>query len=131
MQILESYPPVRGLVYGSTAGGGSRDVGTLISQSASSAAQRHWRTLGSRSVTDARAWMVSLMRQQVGFAAAIAHARLRLSRLELIGHTGRVAGRSSTAPTAFLSQTMWERHSGGALGRGGGRAGGMGPGIAG
>ena len=85
--------------------------------------------LGSRTMTDARAWMISMMRQQVGFAAAIAHARLRLSRLEPIGHAGRVAGRSGAATVPFLSQTMWERHGRGPLGGGGGRAGAMGPGL--
>jgi hypothetical protein len=34
---------------------------------------------------DARSFMISTLRSQVGFAAAVAHARLRLSRLELIG----------------------------------------------
>ena len=110
VQILASFPPVSGLVFGSTAGGGSHEVGTLIGQSASSAAQRHWRMLGTRSMSEARAWMLSVMRQQVGFAAAIAHARLRLSRLERIGHSGRIAGRSGAVTAPFLSQTMWERH---------------------
>ena len=110
------------------AGGGSREVGTLIGQSASSAAQRHWRMLGTRSMSEARAWMLSVMRQQVGFAAAIAHARLRLSRLERIGHSGRIAGRSGAVTAPFLSQTMWERHGRSPLGGGGGRAGAMGPG---
>ena len=32
--------------------------------------------------------MISTLRSQVGFAAAVAHARLRLSRLELIGGSG-------------------------------------------
>ena len=73
--------------------------------------------------------MISIMRQQVGFAAAIAHARLRLSRIELLGHAGRVAGRSAAVTALFLSQTIWERHSRGALGGGGGRAGAMGAGL--
>ena len=38
-------------------------------------------------------FMSSTLRSQVGFAAAVAHARLRLSRLELIGGSGRTAGR--------------------------------------
>ena len=41
---------------------------------------------------DARCFMISTLRSQVGFAAAVAHARLRLSRLELIGGSGRTAG---------------------------------------
>ena len=89
----------------------------------------YWRMLGTRSMSEARAWMLSVMRQQVGFAAAIAHARLRLSRLERIGHSGRTAGRSGAVTAPFLSQTMWERHGRGPLGGGGGRAGAMGPGL--
>jgi hypothetical protein len=40
---------------------------------------------------DARCFMISTLRSQVGFAAAVAPARLRLSRLELIGGSGRTA----------------------------------------
>ena len=123
------FPPVRGLVFGSTAAGASREVGVLIEQAASSAAQRHWRTLGTRSVNEARAFMVSVMRRRVSFAAAMAHARLRLSRLERVGHAGRIAGRGSGVVAPFLSQTVWEQHARGPLGGGGGRAGFMGPGV--
>ena len=66
----------------------------LLETSASSAAQRQRRMLGARSQTDACAWMLALTRQQVGFAAAITHARLRLARIERIGHMGHIAGRS-------------------------------------
>jgi hypothetical protein len=52
---------------------------------------------------DARAFMVATMRHQVGFAAAVAHARLRLSRLEIVGHSGRTAGRYASAAAAFIS----------------------------
>ena len=128
-QILESFPPVCGLVFGSTAAGGSSEVGTLIGQAASSAAQRQWRTLGTRSLEDARAWMIGVMRRQVSFAAAFAHARMRLARLERVGHAGRIAGRVGAVPAPFVSPTMWERHGRGALGGGGGRAGAMGPGL--
>ena len=129
VEILESFPPVRGLVFGSTAAGASREVGVLIEQAASSAAQRHWRSLGTRSVNEARAFMVSVMRRRVSFAAAMAHARLRLSRLERIGHAGRIAGRGSGVVAPFLSQTVWEQHARGPLGGGSGRAGFMGPGA--
>jgi hypothetical protein len=37
---------------------------------------------------DARCFMISTLRSQVGFAAAVVHARLRLPRLELIGGSG-------------------------------------------
>ena len=72
---------------------GGRRLGVLLAQAASSSAQRQWRSLGARSMLDARSFMISTLRSQVGFAAAVAHARLRLSRLELIGGSGRTAGR--------------------------------------
>jgi hypothetical protein len=54
---------------------------------------------------DARSFMISsTLRSQVGFATAVAHARLRLSRLELIGGSGRgTAGRYASAARAFIS----------------------------
>ena len=77
------------------------EVGILLAQAASSSAQRQWRSLevpllnevyfslGARSMLDARSFMISsTLRSQVGFATAVAHARLRLSRLELIGGSG-------------------------------------------
>ena len=73
--------------------------------------------------------MVSVMRRQVSFTAAFAHARMRLARLERVGHAGRIAGRVGAVPAPFVSPTMWERHARGALGGGGGRAGAMGPGF--
>ena len=53
--------------------------------------------------------MISTLRSQVGFAAAVAHARLRLSRLELIGGSGRAAGRYASAARAFISPTAFEQ----------------------
>ena len=64
-----------------------------------------------------------------GTAAAVAHARLRLSRLELIGGSGRTAGRYASAARAFISPTAFEQARGGALGAGGGRVGFAGGGL--
>jgi len=58
-----------------------------------------------------------------------AHARLRLSRLELIGGSGRTAGRYASAARAFISPTAFEQARGGALGAGGGRVGFAGGGL--
>ena len=62
---------------------------------------------------DARSFMISTLRSQVGFAAAVAHAHLRLSRLELIGGSGRTAGRYASAARAFISPTAFEQARGG------------------
>ena len=79
---------------------------------------------------DARSFMISTLRSQVGFAAAVAHARFRLSRLELIGGSGRTAGRYASAARAFISPTAFEHPArGGALGAGGGRVGFAGGGL--
>ena len=79
---------------------------------------------------DARSFMISTLRSQVGFAAAVAHARLRLSRLELIGGSDRTgAGRYASAARAFISPTAFEQARGGALGAGGGRVGFAGGGL--
>ena len=130
VDILASFPPARGLVFGSTACGGySREVGVLLAQAASSSAQRQWRSLGARSMLDARSFMISTLRSQVGFAAAVAHARIRVSRLELIGGSGRTAGRYASAARAFISPTAFEQARGGALGAGGGRVGFAGGGL--
>ena len=45
----------------------------------------------------------------------VAHARLRLSRLELIGGSGRTAGRYASAARAFISPTAFEQVRGEAL----------------
>ncbi len=68
----------------------------------SPASLHQWHSLGARSMLDARSFMISTLRSQVGFATAVAHARLRLSRLELIGGSGRTAGRYASAARAFI-----------------------------
>ena len=85
-----------------------------------------------RSLPVQYSFMISTLRSQVGFAAAVAHARLRLSRLELvIGGSGRTsAGRYASAARAFISRpTAFEQARGGALGAGGGRVGFAGGGL--
>ena len=55
--------------------------------------------------------------------------RTCLSRLELIGGSGRTAGRYASAARAFISPTAFEQARGGALGEGGGRVGFAGGGL--
>jgi hypothetical protein len=127
VEILAALPPVKALVFGSTACGGSKEVGTLLGQLATSAANRQWRSMGTRNVTEARAFILSIARRRMSFAAAVAKARLRLSRLEMIGQAGRVAGRhASSLVPSIVSPTIFMQESRGALGGGGGRAGFMG-----
>lgn len=129
VSILAQFPPVRGLVFGSTACGGSREVGELIQQCAGSAAAREWRSIGARTQQEYYAFAVATMRRRVGFAAAVAHARLRLSRLQLMGHEGRTAARAVRPADAHTSPTVFEQARGAPLGAGGGRAGFAGGGM--
>ena len=48
-----------------SACGGSREVGVILTQAASSSAQRQWRSLGARSMLDARSYMISTLRSHV------------------------------------------------------------------
>ena len=105
--------------------GSCQCVGSLFSYKSLS----QWRSLGARSMLDARSFMISTLRSKVGFAAAVAHARLRLSRLELIGGSGCTAGRYASASRAFISPTTFEQARGGALGAGAGRVGFAGGGL--
>ena len=105
------------------AGGPERCSATRrppCSLAASSSAQRQWRSLGARSMLDARSFMISTLRSQVGFAAAVAHARLRLSRLELIGGSGPLAAPPAATrlprapsfrrpPSSRRGEALWER----------------------
>ena len=120
--ILRSYPPVRGLVFGSTAGGGSKDVGRLCDAIAAETAQRSWRQLGAHTRTEAYSAIAGYVRARVGFSAAHAHARLRLSRIERVGHSGRTAGlMGEGGADALASPTAYDMGRN-RLGGGGGRA---------
>ena len=98
--IIATYPPVQGLVFGSMACGGSSAVGALVDAIATSSAQeRQWRSLGTRTVGEARAYFVSVVRRRLSFTAAVAHARMRLARLQDLGHEGRRADRTAPSRT--------------------------------
>ena len=96
---------------------------SLEPAAARAVAETPTRPLGARSMLDARSFMISTLRAalsgrlRLGFAAAVAHARLRLSRLELIEGSGRTAGRYaySSAARAFISPIAFEQARGGAL----------------
>ena len=124
-RVVAGFPRVDGLVFGSTACGGSKAVGELLEAAASSAAQRSWRSMGARTMQEAKAALLRMFRVQMSFTAARSHARLRLTRLELIGHSGRAATQyaSSGAAANLVTAEEWEMEQGGILGGGGGRVG--------
>ena len=111
------------------AGGGSSDVGFFQRAAATSAAQREWRRLGARTPTEARAHYLEYIRRLWGFAAARAHAKLRLSRLELLGHRGRIATRHSATATVVMASAAVFHEGHRPMSGGGGRAGRMGGGA--
>ena len=86
--------------------------------SPASRAQRQWRSLGARSLLDARSFMISTLRSQVGFTAAVAHARLCLSRLKLIRglwpHSRPLRAPSfRRPPSSRRGEALWEREAAG------------------
>ena len=101
------------------------------------APQHQWRSLGARSMLDARSFMISTLRAQVRFAAAIDPLRKPASASHVLSssrHRGLqksrcTAGRYASAARAFISPTAFEQARGGALGAGGGRVGFAGGGL--
>ena len=86
---------------------------------------------------DARSFMISTLRSQVSFAAAIGPLRKPASASHVLSssrHRGLqksrcTAGRYASAARAFISPTAFEQARGGALGAGGGRVGFTGGGL--
>ena len=59
----------------------SADVHALLRETATAAAAREWRESGASSHDAARAAYISILRRRWGCTAALASARLRMSRL--------------------------------------------------
>ena len=138
VDILASFPPVRGLVCWQHRLRGSREVGVLLAQAASSSsAQRQmWRSLGARSILlDARSFMISTLRSHCALRSASPRPlRMHASASRVSSSSGALAarapaGRYASAARAFISPTAFEQARGGALGAGGGRVGFAGGGL--
>lgn len=94
---LRAAPTVVGLVFGAY-GEASPSVHALISQFADRGASQ-WRTMGARSASEARGFLVGRIRRDWGIAAARAHAQMLVARWRYVGLTreqaaaiGRPAG---------------------------------------
>ena len=85
-QRLQSFPRVRGLVFGQY-GEYSDDVETLLVAAADGAAQRTWRHLGARTQAEARSYYMARFRRRIGLTAVIELARHRLRRVPYVGVT--------------------------------------------
>ena len=138
VDILASFPPVRGLVCWQHRLRGSMEVGVLLAQAASSSsAQRQmWRSLGARSILlDARSFMISTLRSHCALRSASPRPlRMHASASRVSSSSGALAarapaGRYASAARAFISPTAFEQARGGALGAGGGRVGFAGGGL--
>ena len=90
LSLLRTFPRVIGLAFGAF-GEASPDVHTLLAHAATVGAARMWRTMGARSMLEARGFLVSQLRRTWGVAAVRAAARLRASRAVFIGMEPRVA----------------------------------------
>ena len=81
---LETYTPVRALVFGSYAEA-SLDVHALVEAVARERARRQWRRMGARSEAEAYGGIVAGLRRYVGVVVSREFARHRIHRLPLVG----------------------------------------------
>ena len=100
---LQTYEPVRRLVFGAWAEG-SPQIEKLLSALATAGATRHWRSMrcteeqagGSLAWLLRRRWALTVLRD---------NARLKLDRLEYVGRGAMAAAdRRATAATAFAAR---------------------------
>ena len=89
---LRSFGRVGGLVVGAFAEA-SKDLLSLLHETAALGAQRSWRDMGARSVDEAAGLLYTKLRRNLGIAAARARARLLIDRvnLALAGNGARAA----------------------------------------
>ena len=85
LTALRALPTVVGLVFGAY-GEASASVDTMIGILADRGAAQ-WRTMGARSVSEARGFVAGRVRRDWGVAAVRAHAQLLISRWRYVGLT--------------------------------------------
>ena len=102
---LRSYDPVRGLVFGAW-GEASSDVDRLLRLCAESGATRHWRGMRARNSEEAKGVLAWLLRRRWGITALRENARLKLERLEFVGHGATAA--SARRANAALGRACTE-----------------------
>jgi hypothetical protein len=81
---LQSYGPIRGLVFGHY-GESSQAVATLLEIAATHGAARHWQTTGAADAHAATGVFHWLLQRRWGLTALRSNARLVLNRLEHLG----------------------------------------------
>ena len=79
----------------------SADVHALLRETATAAAAREWRESGASSHDAARAAYISILRRRWGCTAALAGARLRMSRAYLAGGDDHDAADAGDAAAVF------------------------------
>ena len=79
----------------------STDVHALLRETATAAAAREWRECGASSHDAARASYISILRRRWGCTAALAGARLRMSRAYLAGGDDHDAGDAGGVAAGF------------------------------
>ena len=102
---LQSYEPVRGLVFGAW-GEASPVVSKLLSAMAHAGAQRHWRSMRCDDPPQAVGVMAWLLRRRWGLTALRENARLKLDRLEFVGRGAVAATQRRTAAAELQASRM-------------------------
>ena len=98
-RLLQTYEPVRGLVFGAW-GEASPVVEKLLSALAMTGAERHWRAMRCKEIVDARGSLAWLLRRRWALTALRENARLKIARLEYAGRGAAAAAQRRTAAAA-------------------------------
>ena len=93
---LRWFTDTRGLIFGAY-GEASADVHDLLTEASVQEAQRLWRLMGARSMSEMRGFVISRMRRRVGVAAVRAMAQHRLLRVPFVGASHAAVAARGTA----------------------------------
>lgn len=120
---LQEYPPGQGVVWGQY-GESSPLVEKLAQASATKLAEKRWRTIGARSLAEARGHYLGMLRRRWGCAAVFAAAEARVRKLAAVlrprgwGGLGAAVDLDADGFEAAMGAGAFEAGEGGAgLGR--------------
>ena len=91
---LTKFPPMRGLCFG-PYGETSKYVDQLILRCAHLQAERKWRSMGARCISEAAQVLVGRLRKRVGIMAVRTHADMKAARLRQNRQIGKAASRGA------------------------------------
>ena len=100
---VSQYGRIHGFVHG-PRGSVSKDLAKAVSRIAAIGAERKWRSMGARSIQEARPVIQNRIRRSIGITAIIAEQQLRSERLgTALGNGRNAAARRAVSKAKFHS----------------------------